>query len=51
MKAFDRANTFNYAEICDPPAQERKLRAWLVRIVANLVNIQAKTWCVHFWIS
>jgi RNA polymerase sigma factor (sigma-70 family) len=38
MKAFDRAATFNHTEICDGPSQEKKLRAWLLRIVANLVN-------------
>lgn len=38
MRAFDHADTFNYTEICDRPAQERKLRAWLLRIVANLVH-------------
>jgi RNA polymerase sigma factor (sigma-70 family) len=38
MKAFDRAATFNHTEVCDGPSQQKKLRAWLVRIVANLVN-------------
>ena len=38
MKAFDRADTFNHAEVCDRPSQEKKLRAWLARIVANLVH-------------
>jgi RNA polymerase sigma factor (sigma-70 family) len=38
MKAFDRAATFDHTEICDGPSQEKKLRAWLLRIIANLVN-------------
>ena len=38
IKAFDRAATFSHTEICDGPSQEKKLRAWLLRIVANLVN-------------
>lgn len=38
MKAFDRAATFNHTEICDGPSEEKKLRAWLLRIVANLVK-------------
>lgn len=38
MKAFNGAGTFNHTETCGPQTQESKSRAWLVKIVTNLVN-------------
>ena len=38
LKAFDRAKTFDHTEDCDALVQERKCRAWLLRITENLVR-------------
>jgi RNA polymerase sigma factor (sigma-70 family) len=38
VRAFPAAATFDYAEICEPAVQEYKSRAWLVRIVENLIR-------------
>lgn len=38
MKAFRRADTFNFSELCEPLVQERKSRRWLARIAENLVR-------------
>lgn len=38
MRAYDRASTFNHAEICDGDGQQRKCRRWLARIAENLVR-------------
>jgi RNA polymerase sigma factor (sigma-70 family) len=38
MKVFDNADTFDSAEVCEPPVQERKVCAWLACIADNLVR-------------
>jgi RNA polymerase sigma factor (sigma-70 family) len=38
LKAFDRAESFNYQESCEADIQEKKCRAWLARIAENIVR-------------
>jgi len=38
LKAFSRAETFNYQESCQADIQERKCRAWLAAIAENIVR-------------
>jgi len=38
LKAFSRAETFNYQESCQAAIQERKCRAWLAAIAENIVR-------------
>ena len=42
IKAFDRAATFNHAEICELTIQQRKCRRWLAKIAENLVRDRYK---------
>ena len=37
-RAFERAGTFDHAEVCDTLVQPRKCRGWLARIAENLVR-------------
>jgi|ERR1700731_1208990 len=38
LKAFDRAESFNYREPCEAVVQERKCRGWLARIAENIAR-------------
>jgi len=38
LKAFSRAETFNYQESCQADIQARKCRAWLAAIAENLIR-------------
>jgi len=38
LKAFSRAETFNFQESCQADIQERKCRAWLAAIAENIVR-------------
>jgi len=38
LKAFSRAESFNYQESCQADVQERKCRAWLAAIAENIVR-------------
>jgi len=38
LKAFVRAETFNYQESCEADVQQRKCRAWLAAIAENLIR-------------
>lgn len=38
LNAFDGAGTFDHAESCEPPVQERRCRGWLASIARNLVK-------------
>jgi RNA polymerase sigma factor (sigma-70 family) len=38
LKAFDGAETFDYAEVCEVSVQSRRSRGWLVQIAENLVR-------------
>ena len=38
LKAFSRAETFNYQESCQADIQARKCRAWLAAIAENIVR-------------
>lgn len=55
VKAFRSAGTFNIQEQCSPQLQSRKLRAWLSRIVENIVRepvqaeFQSRSQDVPFW--
>jgi RNA polymerase sigma factor (sigma-70 family) len=38
IKAFDRAKSFNCEEHCTVDLQQRKVRAWVIRIIQNIVR-------------
>ncbi len=38
LKCYKGAGNFDRADCCEPPVQQRKVRAWLGRIIENLIR-------------